>query len=194
MADRYLNFEALAADMQHEVDYRIRGEDRGTPVVILAPHGGSIEPETSQIAEAIAGTEFSFYAFEALKAGAHGDFHITSHRFDEPRALDIVSRSFTAVAIHGRKDDGSDTVWMGGRGCVLRDAIGEALRDAGFEAELNRTLPGVHETNICNRTRSGEGVQLELPRSLRRRLATERRVMETFCSAIRKVIRSAPSN
>ena len=194
MADRYLKFEDLAADMQLGDDYDIRSEERDTSVVILAPHGGTIEPETAQIAEAIAGTDFSFYAFEALKPGAHGDFHITSHRFDEPGALDLVSRSRTAVAIHGRKDDGSDAVWLGGRAIDLRDAIGAALRDADFGAELNKTLPGVHETNICNRTRTGEGVQLELPRSLRRRLATERKDLDDFCIAIRNAIHSASAN
>ena len=54
MTDRYQNFADLSADMQEGVDYRIRSSDCGTSVVILAPHGGSIEPETAEIAEAIA--------------------------------------------------------------------------------------------------------------------------------------------
>lgn len=191
MADRYRNFEELSADMQIDVDYRIRKEDRDTSVVILAPHGGTIEPGTSQIAQAIAGGEFSFYSFEAVNAGAHSDLHITSHRFDEPDAVYLVGRSYTAVAIHGRKDNGSDTVWLGGRAITLRDAIGASLRDAGFAAEPNMTLPGVHETNICNRTRSGEGVQLELPLSLRRKLMKEVDVITDFCAAIRTAIRAS---
>ncbi|MDF1727312.1 MAG: poly-gamma-glutamate hydrolase family protein [Sulfitobacter sp.] len=188
MADRYQNFAELDAVNEEGVDFRIRSEDRGSAVVILAPHGGTIEPETAKIAEAIAGEDLSFYAFEALKAGAHGDFHITSHRFDEPRAVDLVGRADTAVAIHGRKDDGSDTVWLGGRATGMRDAIGEALREAGFGATPNETLPGVHAANICNRTGSGEGVQLELPRSLRHRLADERGTLADFCAAIRTAI------
>ncbi len=189
MADRYRNFKDLSAAAKPDVDYIIRTEDRGSPVVILAPHGGSIEPETSLIAEGIAGKDYSFYAFEALKPGAHGGFHITSHLFDEPTALDLIGRSAIAVAIHGRKDDGTDAVWLGGRAVNLRDAIGTSLRNAGFGAELNRTLPGIHETNICNRTSSGEGVQLELPRSLRRTLATEPDVLKSFCKAVRNAIR-----
>jgi len=187
MADRFHSFEALATAMTEGVDYRIRSKDRGTSVVILAPHGGTIEPGTSEIAEAIAGADFSFYCFEALKTGAHGEFHITSHRFDEPRAVDLVGRSSTAVAVHGRKDDGSDTVWLGGRAVALRDAIGASLCNAGFEAQPNTTLPGLHETNICNRTGSGTGVQLEVPRTLRQRLATNESDLVKFYSAIRDV-------
>ena len=43
MADRFENFKDFAAELQPEVDYRIRSEDRGTSVIIIAPHGGSIE-------------------------------------------------------------------------------------------------------------------------------------------------------
>ncbi|MFY0634880.1 MAG: poly-gamma-glutamate hydrolase family protein [Vannielia sp.] len=191
MVDRYRTFADLAANHTPDDDYRIRSADRGTSVVILAPHGGFIEPETAEIAEAIAGRDLSFYAFEALGAGAHGDFHITSHLFDEPAALDLVGRAEFAVAIHGRKDGADDDVWLGGRAAALRDAIGRALRAAGFGAVPNTTLPGVHETNICNRTRSGEGVQLELSRSLRRRLADEPALLEAFCGAIRQAIGAA---
>jgi phage replication-related protein YjqB (UPF0714/DUF867 family) len=193
MADRYRTFDDLAANERLGIDYRIRIEDRGAPFVILAPHGGRIEPGTSEIAEAIAGTDLSFYAFEALKNGAHGDFHISSHGFDEPKAIDLVGRSRTAIAIHGRRDEGRDAVWLGGRAMALRNAIGASLRDAGFETEFNERLPGLHRTNICNRTLTGEGVQLELPRSLRRRLAIEAEFLQAFCETIRDVIASSPA-
>ncbi|MFT6447142.1 Phage-related replication protein YjqB, UPF0714/DUF867 family [Sulfitobacter pontiacus] len=191
MADRYPDFATLAAAHEQDRDYRITVQDRGTRVVVLAPHGGSIEPETASIARAVAGDDLSFYLFEALHAGAHGDFHITSHRFDEPRALALVAGADTSVAIHGRKDDGTDTVWLGGRDETLRDAVGDALRAAGFGAALNTALPGVHPGNICNRTRSGAGVQLELPRSLRRSLAEDGRMMARFGAAFRAAISAA---
>lgn len=191
MADRYPDFATLAAAHDHDRDYRITVQDRGTRVVILAPHGGTIEPETASIARAVAGDDLSFYLFEALRAGAHGDYHITSHRFDEPRALALVAGADTSIAIHGRKDDGTDTVWLGGRDEILRDAVGDALRAAGFEAALNTALPGVHPSNICNRTRSGTGVQLELPRSLRRNLAEDGAMMARFSTALRAAISAA---
>ena len=115
MTDRFQNYADLSAEMLRDDDYQIRAEDRGSAVIIIAPHGGTIEPETSLIAEAIAGSDYSYYLFEALKAGAHGDFHITSHHFDEPQALELVASAQVAVAIHGRKDDGTETVWLGAR-------------------------------------------------------------------------------
>ena len=66
MTDRFDSFAALSAKMTPDVDYRIRAEDRGSAVILLAPHGGTIEPETSLIAEAIAGRDYSYYLFEAL--------------------------------------------------------------------------------------------------------------------------------
>lgn len=193
MADRYNTFNDLAANALLDIDYRVRVVDRGSMVVILAPHGGWIEPKTSEIAEAIAGTDLSFYAFEALKNGAHGDFHITSHRFDEPEAVDLVGRSRTAVAIHGRRSEGSNAVWLGGRATLLRNAVGASLRDAGFDAEPNERLPGLDRANICNRTRSGKGVQLELPPSLRSLLATETEALKSFCEAVRNSILPSPT-
>jgi phage replication-related protein YjqB (UPF0714/DUF867 family) len=192
MADRYRSFADLAANERLGIDYRIRIEDRGTSLVILAPHGGWIEPGTSEVAEAIAGSDLSFYAFEALKEGGHSDFHITSHRFDEPKAVALVGRSRTAVAIHGRRNEGRDSVWLGGRAKAIRNAIGASLRDAGFEAELNERLPGLDRANICNRTLSGEGVQLEVPRSLRRRMACAADLLDVFCQAVRNAVGSSP--
>lgn len=188
MVDRYRSYEELAANERLGIDYRIRVKDCGTSVVIMAPHGGRIEPGTSEIAEAVAETDFSFYAFEALRLGAHNELHITSHRFDEPEAVALLGRTRTSIAIHGRKNGGRASVWLGGRAVALRDTIGASLRDAGFQAEFNKQLPGLNRLNICNRTLSGQGVQLELPQSLRHRLNEDASMLEAFSHAIRATI------
>ena len=192
MDDRYKCFDDLAANERLGIDYRIQAVNRGSAVVILAPHGGKIEPGTSKIAEAIAGTDLSFYAFEGLRKRPHSDLHITSHRFDEPKAIELVGNSWAAVAIHGRRSDGSEAVWLGGRATDLRDAVGASLLDAGFEAELNKRFPCLRRANICNRARSGKGVQLELPRSLRELLATDANDRQSFGKAVRHSILSSP--
>lgn len=43
-----------------------------------APHGGGIEPGTSEIADAIGGERGSFYTFGGLKSSGTADLHITS--------------------------------------------------------------------------------------------------------------------
>ncbi|TDL79740.1 replication protein [Palleronia sediminis] len=194
MADRYTSFTDLAANERLDIDYQIRVLERGSDTVILAPHGGWIEPDTSKIAEAIAGSVFSFYAFESLRNAPHGHFHITSHRFDEPNAVTILGRSWTAIAVHGRRDEGTDAVWLGGRAIDLRDAVGNSLRSAGFETELNKRLPGTEATNICNRTRSGEGVQLELSRRLRRQLVCDANLLRSFANAVQDSVPPPPVN
>jgi len=79
-------------------------------------------------------------------------------------------------------------VWLGGRATDLRDRVGASLRKADFGAEPNARLPGMHEANICNRTRKGAGVQLELPRSLRRRLTSQSDLLDRFCQAVREAL------
>ncbi|RYG96563.1 MAG: replication protein, partial [Alphaproteobacteria bacterium] len=96
--DRYGSYPDLAAQEREGVDYRIIEMVRPSPVAVLAPHGGCIEPTTSLIAAAIAGDDYSLYCFEGLRRGRpHGDLHLTSDRFDEPRARRLVSGASIAV-------------------------------------------------------------------------------------------------
>lgn len=189
MVDKYSNFAELAANERAGVDYQIRVEDRGTPVAIIAPHGGRIEPGTLEIAAAIAGDTLSFYVFEALRAGGkRGSLHITSTRFDEPQALALVGEAQKAIAIHGRADDGDPfTVGVGGLDTALRDEIVAALMVAGFEAAVvtQGNLAGRDKANICNRGMAGAGIQLELPRTLRTQLMTEPIRLRAFGDAVR---------
>src|SRR5690348_10954404 len=63
--DKYRTFEALCNAEKVGIDFDIvQVRRRGAQVVIIAPHGGGIEPRTSEIAREIAGESFSYYAFE----------------------------------------------------------------------------------------------------------------------------------
>jgi len=190
MADQYGTFAALKAVEKLGVDYQIRAQDRLTPIAVIAPHGGSIEPGTSQIAEAICGDNLSFYAFEGLRKGrSHRELHITSSKFDEPQAIDLVGRTKTIVAIHGRANDGTASIWMGGRDAELRDRIIAALTSEGFDAVVDTEhLPALSQSNICNRGTSAAGVQLELPRSLRNQLLADPNRLKAFADAVRYAI------
>lgn len=72
--NKYKGFDHLAARESVGVDYQIRRRSADTTLV-LAPHGGGIEPGTSELAEAIAAGDHSSYIFEGIKARQNGDLH-----------------------------------------------------------------------------------------------------------------------
>jgi phage replication-related protein YjqB (UPF0714/DUF867 family) len=195
--DRYRNFAALAADPQN-TEYCILARHRRSPIAVIAPHGGGIEPGTSELAVAIAGQEFSLYCFEGLMADGNETLHITSSRFDEPACLAILAPSDVVLTLHGSAEPG-EVVHVGGRDVQLAEQICVVLAAAGFAAQLDDTAdhPGHLAANICNRGRSVRGCQLEVSRGLRRTLfeglkrdqrkhPTER--FHEFVAAIRAVL------
>jgi len=137
-------------------------------MVIVAPHGGAIEPGTSEIADAVAGEDLSVYAFEGLKANHNGDLHITSTRFDEPRCIALLETSVRVVTIHGEASD-SEIVYLGGCDTDTGVRIESFLKAHRFSvlSHSNPELQGRDTSNICNRGQSGAGVQIEIARGLR---------------------------
>ena len=171
--DRYRNFADLKKHEVESKDYRIRVRERKSDVAILAPHGGRIERGTSQVAEAVADPEHSFYAFEGLKTGSGCNriLHITSNHFDEPLALKIVGRAERVVTIHGARGSES-AIYFGGLDLDLRAQMLESCRAKGLLArnDPSPTRQGRGLTNICNRGTSGRGLQVELTFGLRKRM------------------------
>ncbi|EJK84477.1 poly-gamma-glutamate hydrolase family protein [Rhizobium rhizogenes] len=192
--DRYSSFSTLREHETEGVDYRIRVEARSSPATIIAPHGGFIEPTTSEIALEMASDTFSAYCFEGLRAGrAHHELHITSDRFDEPKARALVSASSIVVAIHGRIDrDDPEASWVGGLDEVLRDVIVQALSEGAFRAVARvkgEPLAGTAAGNICNGGKRNVGVQLEIPRTLRDELAADSERLRRYAASVRQAIR-----
>lgn len=66
MVDKYSNYDELSCHEPKGIDYRIRCVS-SSDIAILAIHGGKIEPGTTEIAEAVAKNQHSFYTFEGLK-------------------------------------------------------------------------------------------------------------------------------
>jgi phage replication-related protein YjqB (UPF0714/DUF867 family) len=121
MLDQYTNFQQLARAHMIGVDFEIRLREVPGAILVLAPHGGAIEPGTSEIANAIAGKDYSFYAF------------------------------------------------IGGLHTELRERIMSALLDAKYPAKEHSDpgLQGIDPNNVCNRTGTSGGVQLELSSGFR---------------------------
>ena len=186
----YTSFKTLSEREVGGQDYRIRLELRDPRVLIMALHGGKIESATTEVAEAIAGTEYSFYSFEGLKAGGNGVLHVESHLFDEPQALRAAEKADIVVTVHGQLDRKEEFVMVGGLDNGLRSEIGYRLEAAGFQTRPpSEGLMGTDPMNICNRGRSRQGVQLEISRKVRDVLRTDRNKLHTFATAVQKAIR-----
>lgn len=199
--DEYENFAELNKVEREGVDFAVCVVRRpGASVVVVAPHGGRIEPGTSEVTRQIAGADLSLAIFEGTKRTGNGRLHITSTNFDEPRCLELVQCSDIVVAIHG-EDSNEIAVFVGGRDKELGAKVRGALQTHGYDVRDPKkpSLQGLSIANICNRGRRGVGIQLELSYGLRktffeslkpkgRRKPTAE--LATFAGAVREGLRA----
>ncbi|TDD52653.1 hypothetical protein E1263_29030 [Kribbella antibiotica] len=154
--------------------------------VILAPHGGGIEPGTSELCLAIAGYHpadlatsgavHDYWMFEGLLSSDNGDLHVTSAHCDDHVARSLAAGSLNAIGLHGCKESqaglptGTQAALVGGRNNALKSRLITRLTAAGVRAIDAATVPdlnGDDPANIANRTLLGAGAQLELTAPLR---------------------------
>ena len=185
----YKSFEELAEHEKEGQDYRIRIELRDPRVLIMAPHGGKIEPTTGEIAGAIAGTAYSSDVFEGMKKDGHGMLHIESHLFDERRALEMAEKAEIVVTVHGQLNQKDGFVMIGGLHDRLRLMVQQELEAAGFQTRPpTEGLTGTDPQNICNRGKSKQGIQLEVSRKTRDLLRDDGDRLCVFAEAVRRAI------
>jgi phage replication-related protein YjqB (UPF0714/DUF867 family) len=197
MADKYASFQELQSGERRGV-YRVLSRARRSTIAVIAPHGGKIEPGTSEIARKIAGADYSFYSFEGRKKRHNKSLHITSTRFDEPICLGLIGGADCIITIHGENSN-EKVVFLGGRDEVKVRRLGDELKQRGFRVRAHKSprLQGTSLANICNRGRAHAGVQIELTNGLRRSFfrslsakgrKTPRRMLGEFVSAVREAL------
>ncbi len=179
--DIYANFAELQAAEPNSYSIVTRDVENGNLVdsrtIIFTPHGGGIEPGTTEIADAISnassGPDYDYYSFTGVKSSNNGTLHITSTNFDEPTCESMVDVTNRTIAVHGCSGSTS-IVYVGGRDSVLKAEVAAELTTAGFTVSLNPPgdLGGMNVNNICNRNNTGEGVQLEISKALRQEMMT----------------------
>lgn len=195
--DRYSGFDDLRRS-EPASDFAIRLRERPSGIAVLAPHGGGIEPGASEIADAAAGGEHTFYAFEGLKPKGNRILHMASTRFDEPLGLGAALRARLVITIHGCAET-RDLVYVGSRDALVRERLRLRLEEGGFFVEDHpvSALRGHHPDNLCNKGRKGRGVQLEVSRGLRKRMfgslepngeRVKTPVFDAFVEAVRQAI------
>ena len=191
MPDFYSNFRELQLHEQEGRDYRINVSRHWHQVLIIAPHGGKIEPYTSEIAKWIADKDFAWYSFEGIKDLNNPRLHITSHNFDEPTLVQALQEARTVMTIHGLKNHMDEFLMIGGLDTMFGSNLRVALQCQCFIVrDSEQPYRGVRTTNICNRGQSGEGIQLELSFALRKRLFEDVECRVRFIDTIRSLIKA----
>jgi len=193
-ADTYRNFAELSAQEEEGRDFAVTAEKRNSPFLVLAIHGGRIEPGTSELARLIAGEDLSFYLFEGLKESENRSLHVTSSAFDEPRALKLTGDSDTCLSLHGFKNDRAKELCLGGANEALVRAFRHALGvlDGLRISYFCRGMAGREGTNIVNRCK-GAGVQLEISSSYRKLLEEKPSLAQAFARKVRAALLSLNS-
>lgn len=164
-------------------------DQRSSSTTIIAPHGGGIEPGTSELCLATAGYHpatmcvtpaggpiYDYWMFEGLRTSGNGELHVTATHCDDDIAVALCAGACNVLAIHGCAyprtglSEQLQAVLVGGRNAAFRHVLMEELTTAGFQA-IDATgvasLGGVSPNNIANRTLLGMGAQLELTAPLR---------------------------
>jgi phage replication-related protein YjqB (UPF0714/DUF867 family) len=164
-------------------DFRIEfGDSKIDQVLLAAPHGGGIEPGTSEILRAVANMGgWAWYEFAGFLRGGNKDaLHISSTLFDEPTLERLLPQTAFVVAFHGASTSEDPVVYIGGRWKLGKETLIEAINAAGKDHEIRAVdamahpdsehLQGLDPNNVTNRGRFGEGIQLEFSRGARNRL------------------------
>ncbi|MBN6033808.1 poly-gamma-glutamate hydrolase family protein [Amycolatopsis sp. 195334CR] len=190
---RYLSNTALYADpaLTENLDYARWFRHAGGTPVVLAPHGGQIEPGTSQLCRAIArASTCDYWLFEGLRGERR--LHVTSSRCDDPVALALCAGTDRALSLHGCITLPREGVLIGGLDAEFGGIVHEELTARGIEtldAAEYPTLAGRSPRNIVNRTRTGMGVQLELPLALRDAMRGDSPLAQSFVDGVVAALR-----
>lgn len=180
MAEPHSYAEILRNGLVPGRDFRIAfGDSKVELCLLIAPHGGGIEPGTSDILRAVAETGgWAWYEFAGfLRQGNKDALHLSSTEFDEPTLVAMLPQTAFVVAFHGASEAAEPLVYVGGKWNVGRQtmigAINHTAREHGIRAidALDTSgaahLQGLEATNLTNRGKRGEGVQLEFSRGAR---------------------------
>ena len=207
-ADLYPSNTALYADpaLAEGVDYGRRYrrhssyDDSETTVspysvtVVLALHGGGIEPGTSELCLAVAGYHpadlspvpaggpiYDYWMFEGIRSTNNSELHVTSTHCDDPVGWSLTRGARRAVSLHGCTPAqaglpaNTAAVLVGGLDPALKSALLAAYAAVGIhalDAAGNPDLAGTDPANIVNRTLTGGGAQLELTTPMRASMFT----------------------
>ncbi len=159
-----VSYTELIKTAKPGVDFNVVYKPGVRSFLIAAPHGGNIEPGSSELAEAIANNRYGSYAFNGLKRDS-SSLCVSSARYDEPELQRVTKNYGATIAIH--VIPGTDrVVYVGGNYRQLGDALVKSLSDRGYQAKPTPDKSSAwNRLNIINKGTVG-GVQIEVSSAL----------------------------
>ncbi|MDU3083866.1 MAG: poly-gamma-glutamate hydrolase family protein, partial [Staphylococcus epidermidis] len=167
--DKYQSMTQLEKETTEGVDWRKDTKNTGNQVLIVAPHGGSIEQGTTELTKALADKgNYDYYSFEGIRPKNNSELHVTSTHYDDPTLNQMIKNRTATVSIHGASGT-EEIIYLGGPRSDLRNAIEKQLVGRGFTVKVPpEYLGGQNNKNFINREDNNTGVQLELTTALRK--------------------------
>lgn len=158
--------------------YRLDWTVTASPLIVVAPHGGGIEPGTSELAAEIAERQHTLCQFEGKLSSGNRRLHVTSERWDVEECLILIRQRTHALSIHGAQGD-APVVYIGGLDTDRIVLVTAALRAASFVVEpAPAGMSGKSPDNFVNTDADSMGVQLELTSALRETLVVDKVVTQ----------------
>ena len=159
---------------RHErFDDTLARTDEVPKTTILAPHGGGIEPGTSELCLAVAGyhpanlpqvppaaVTYDYWMFEGVRELGNAALHVRSTGCDDSVAVSLCAGSLNALSLHGfdpapEFPEDKRIVLVGGGNVALKELLLAGLRNANIKrlaAGAGGELDGDDPCNIVNRT------------------------------------------
>jgi len=147
--------------------------------LLVAPHGGLIEPGTAEVTFAVARLrKWAYYLFKGqLPRQNWSRLHLSSTCFDEPTLLSLLEQTQFALTVHGEGQEHNRNIYVGGLYAegrkMLVSNLNADLADLGitacdaFRCRRRAGIAGRSQRNICNRGSRRQGLQVELSRGVR---------------------------
>ncbi len=168
LAQRSSSFKELSSLKKEGQDFEIKLRTGTSDSLVMAIHGGTIEPGTTELADATAGEKHSYYSFTGL-VDDYVSLHLTSTEFDEPRLLVLTQQAQNCLGLHGLKDDQIDFC-IGGANVEKRKSYFKLLSQKFPKwRTCELCCPpnlGTSTKNIVNKCKLS-GVQIEMGSTLR---------------------------
>jgi len=207
MKDKYKNF--LDLKTHRPKSFIISKKSSNNNFLIFTPHGGGIEPGTTEICKWFGEQSFSYYSLTG-KGSKCNELHITSTRFDEPSLLKMLRLHLHSISFHGMSDSMkrkyNADIFLGGLNIELRNTLKKELKNKKYSVATSMEYPksklaALNNKNITNKCANRGGVQIELSESLRgsffsgnyklqkgRRITTNN--FSDFCALVKEVVNS----